>query len=64
MMAVHAAMLLKVEQDKELGRQQAAKLTATTLAQMEQILGVVKEQNAKLIAELADTHTGIIGVRC
>ena len=34
-MAVQAAMLLKMEQDKELGRQQAAKLKATTLAHKE-----------------------------
>ncbi len=55
-MAVHAAIALHAEKDKELAMHQAAKVAATALAHREQVLHAVREHNARHMAELAKTR--------
>jgi len=59
-MAVQAAMLLKAEKDKDLARQQAAKVAAATVAHKEQVLATATKENVRLIAELAHTRTLVL----
>ena len=54
-LVVQAAIALKVQQDKDLAREKAAKEAASTLAHKEQVLAGAREQNALLATELAHT---------
>ncbi len=55
MLAIQTATALKVEQDKALAREKAAKELAATMSAREHVLAAARGQNALLAAELAHT---------
>jgi hypothetical protein len=55
-MAIEAAMAMKVEQGKELAKQQVAKAAANELYYEERLLTATREEIARLMAELVHTR--------